>query len=663
MVHQSIRRRSVVMAGVAAVPLGMIAACTTSEEPDRADADPDAINDVDEIASAENLKQAPMLQEMVDAGEIPDVVERMPVLADIMIQPVHEDIGAYGGTWNLPWTGQDSPWGIGKITEEALFRFAPNGQGVEPNVAKGYDVNDDFTEFTIYLREGMKWSDGEPFTADDVLFWWDHVMVPEIFGRGVYDAFFSTDPETGERSRAEVALVDDRTFTVTFEHPRALFLERLAIDAKWMFAPAHWLRGILDEFVGDEKTDEVMAEYGFADREGFYESIAYYYWIWPDRPSLRAWVPQNEPSSDTISWQRNPYYWKTDPAGNQLPYIDELVLETIQDPSHIELETISGHFDIVKFGFESYTLLRENETKGDYRVARWNTAAWSSNLLQLNMTVKDEALRELFNNIRFREALSIAVDRAELSEILTLGLGEPIQASIDENLPYYREGWANQWAEFDAARSEQIFEEIGLQKSGGWWSFADGRPVVIEILQESASAQAGQFEELLKHYFEQVGIQTNIRLVDRATLDNTFWSNDHVATTAFDVGGISPYLRPDTVIPLRMVTPWHSQWAAYYESEGESGVEPPAEIKEMWEHWRALSASTDTDEIDAEAEAIIGIHVDNQWVLGYTGPVPMLYAVSNDIINVPMDGITFADEFRELGHGRPAQFAFVNAEG
>src|SRR5699024_4457506 len=111
-----------------------------------------------------------------------------------------------------------------------------------------------------------------------------------------------------------------------------------------------------------------------------------------------------------------------------------------------------------------------------------------------------------------------------------------------------------------------------------------------------------------------------------------------------------------------MVTPWHSQWAAYYESDGDSGVEPPAEIKEMWEHWRTLSASTDPDEIDAEADAIIGLHAENQWVIGYTGPVPMLYAVSNDIINVPMDGITFADEFRELGHGRPAQFSFVNAE-
>lgn len=646
------------MMAAASVPLGLVAACSSSDEQDEPDVDD--VNDVDEITSEDSLKQSPMLQERVDAGELPDVADRMPVLDDIMVQPVHEDIGEFGGTWAFPWTGPDSKWGIGKVTEEALFRFAPDGQGVEPNVAKGYEVNDDSTVYTIHLRKGMKWSDGADFTAKDVLFWWEHVMVPEIFGRGVYDCFYSTDLESGERTRCEVELVDDHTFTVTFAHPRALFLERLAIDAKWMFAPAHWLEGILDEFVGDEKADEIMAEYGFADREGFYESIAYYFWLWPDRPSLRAWVPQADPNEETIIWERNPYYWKTDPVGNQLPYIDQISVETVQDPSHIELETISGHFNITGFGFESYTLLRENETKGDYRVATWEPTSWASNLLQLNQTVEDENLRALFQDVRFREALSVAVDRSELSEILTLGVGAPIQASISENLPFYREGWADQWAEYDTDRAEALFEEIGLTKQGQWWSFEDGTPVVIEILQVSESAQAGQFEELLKHYFEQVGIQTNLRLVDRATLDNTFWSNGHVATTAFDVGGISPYLRPDTVVPLRMVTPWHSQWAAYYESGGESGVEPPAEIKEMWEHWSALSAATDQAEIDAQADEIIRLHQENQWVLGYTGPVPNLFAVSNNIINVPMDGITFADEFRDLGHARPAQFSFVN---
>lgn len=650
-------RKSSLAAAVAAVLV--LAGCSSGD--DAAGASPDDINEIDELDSADGIIEAPMLAEIVDAGDLPPVADRMPTVEDIMVEPVYEDIGNHGGSWNMAWTGQGSPWGIGKITEEALFRFAPDGDGVEPNVAKGYDVNEDFTEFTIHLREGMKWSDGEDFTARDVLFWWDHIMVPELFLRGVYDAFHSTDPETGERARAEVALVDDHAFTVTFEHPRVLFLERLAIDAKWMFAPAHWLEEILDEFVGEEAAEERMREYGFADLDGFYESLTYYFWIWPERPSLRAWVPQHEPSANQITWERNPYYWKSDPAGNQLPYIDEIVLNSVQDNSHILLETMAGNFDIAQFGFEDYTTLREHEDQGDYRVVEWEAADWGSNLLQLNQTVADDQLRELFQDIRFREALSVAVDREELSEILTLGLGTPTQASINENLPYHQEGWDEQWTEYDPDRAADLFEEIGLEFDGTWWTFDDGTPVTLEIIQESDDATAGQFEELLQHYFEAAGIQTDMRLVDRSTLDNAFWENNHVATTAFTVGGISPYLRPDTVVPLRMVTPWHSQWGNFYESDGDSEFEPTPEIEEMWDAWRSLSASTDPDDIDAHTERIVELHRENQWVLGFTGPVPTLFAVSNNIINVPED-VTFADEFRDLGHGRPMQFSFLDID-
>lgn len=641
------------LAGALAALL-VLAACSSDSE----GANNGPAEEAEEIDSEEALRESPDLAEEVSSGELPEVAARMPVVEDIMVETVYEQIGEYGGSWDLPWSGASSAWEIGKITEEALFRFNAEGDGVEPNVAKGYDVNEDFTEFTIYLREGMKWSDGEDFTARDVLFWWEEVMQPELFLRGVYDAFYSTDPETGERSQATIEQVDDHTFTVAFDHPRALFLERLAIDAKWMFAPAHWLEGILDSFVGDEVTDEYMTDYGFADRDGFYESITYYFWIWPERPTVRAWHPIHDPNEDRIVWERNPYYWKTDPEGNQLPYIDEIVLNSVQDSSHILLETMAGNFDITRFGFEDFTTLAENQDAGDYRILQWDWATLGNNTLQLNQTVEDEQLRELIQDTRFREALSVSVDREELVEILTLGLGSPIQASFSETHPFYQEGWAEQWAEYDPAYAQSLLEEIGLERDGQWWSFEDGSEVTLEILQLADSAQGGQFEELLQHYFEEVGIRTNVRMVDRGTLDDAFWNNEHIATTAFEVGGVGPNLRPDTMIPLRMVTPWHSQFGAYYESEGESGVEPTAGIQELWDAWNGMSGSSDLAEINDYSEEVVRIHMENQWVLGFTGHVPNLIVVNNDIVNVP-ESLTIADEFRELGHARPAQFSFT----
>ena len=466
------RRRT----GLAAALIGglSLTACSGSSG-SGSGGDAEAVNRTTAIADAGSLRESPMLTERVEAGELPPVDERLPALADIMVEPVHEQIGVYGGTWNVPTRSvQEGPWDIGKVTEEALFRFTDAGDAVEPNVAKGFTVNDDLTEYTIQLREGMKWSDGHPFTSVDVMFWWEHVMVPEIFGRSVYDAFWSTDPGTGERAMATFSAPDETTVTVTFEHPRPMFLERVAIDAKWLFAPAHWMETVLGEFIGEEAALEVARERGYEDLEGWYESAAYYYWFWPDRPSLRAWVPTAEPGGEQITWERNPYYFKTDPEGGQLPYIDRLSLELYQDPSHVELQTLSGHFDITVFDFASFTLLQENAEQGDYRVLQWSTADWYSHGIQLNLEPSDVKMRELFHDERFREALSVAVDRESLSEQLTLGLGAPQQASVGEAQQFFQDGWAEQWATYDADRANQLLDEIGLPLAGGVRTHADG---------------------------------------------------------------------------------------------------------------------------------------------------------------------------------------------
>ena len=197
------------------------------------------------------LHEAPMLETLVQSGALPPVEERMPVASEILVVDVEKEIGQYGGTWNNVWKGVDDKWAPGKMTEEPLFRFKADGSGIEPNVAKGYDVSEDARVYTIYLREGMRWSDGVPFTVEDVLFYWEHMLKQETFGKQVYDCYYSVDPETGDRALCEIEKVDDYTFRVTHKYPSALFLERVAIDNKWFFAPKHYPETILAEFIGD----------------------------------------------------------------------------------------------------------------------------------------------------------------------------------------------------------------------------------------------------------------------------------------------------------------------------------------------------------------------------------------------------------------------------
>ncbi len=598
------------------------------------------------------LKEAPMLQELVKSGQLPSVEERLPVKEDIMIEPVVEEIGQYGGDWRIPWGGIDDKWMPGKFTEEALFRFKQDGSGVEPNVAKGYDVNDDATEYIIYLREGIKWSDGYPFTADDVLFYWEHMLIPETFGKQLYDCYYSVDPVSGEKVRCDVTKVDDYTVKVTFKYPNVLFLERLAIDNKWFFAPAHFYKTILPEFVGEEKALQIAKEWGFNDLKQFGQWTGYYYWVWPQRPTLRAWIAKNDPNSQRFIMERNPYYWKTDAEGNQLPYIDRVVFDKME-PEHRLLEALAGNVDCWTMNSTDFTLLKENESKGNYRILTWPSASWATNVIQLNQTTEDLKLRALFQDIRFREAISVAVDRSEVCEIATNGLTEPQQAAVPKGLPNYQEGWAEKWVEYDVNRANQLLDEIGLKWDANhkYRTFSDGSELSLVIYD----VEPGPFEELLKKYYEDVGIQTVIKPIDNALYQEMKYGNKLTATTNETISLVKVSYRPDTVVPLRVLTPWLGYYGLYNATNGKEGVKPEGDVAKLLEYWNKVVASKTTAEIDKWSDEILKLHAKNVWIIGYTGPMPNLVLVKNNFRNVP-DGLIFCDEFRDLGHGRPMQF-------
>ncbi|MBQ7655047.1 MAG: hypothetical protein IJS41_00915, partial [Clostridia bacterium] len=161
------------------------------------------------FASAEAAyTQSPYL----DGQNLPAVEDRLPVASDIMVENV-ADIGQYTDSITLM-QGGSSKWGPGKPTEEALFRFRTDGT-VEPNVAKGFDVNEDCTVWTIYLREGMKWSDGVPFTSEDCRFFYENCLLTGFTGKSAWEAVKAAD-ENGEMQLAKLDIIDDYTFTMTF---------------------------------------------------------------------------------------------------------------------------------------------------------------------------------------------------------------------------------------------------------------------------------------------------------------------------------------------------------------------------------------------------------------------------------------------------------------
>lgn len=595
------------------------------------------------------LGEAPMLAEEVSSGSLPSVEERMPVAEDIMVEPV-PSVGVYGGSLNRTVSSAGSKsWGTGKIIEEGLFRFKEDGS-VEPNVAKGYEVNEDATLYTIYLREGMKWSDGEDFNVDDVLFFYNHMCVPETFGKALWDCFKAEDGSIAKFDR-----VDDYTFTVAFEVPRPNFIENVAINAKWMYAPEHYHREILAEFIGEEEAEKVAVERGYADAATMGQYTGYYFWNVPELPTLNPYVLSVEEGKGDVTgtyfeFVRNPYYWKTDTEGNQLPYMDKIAYTLVSAEGDQELlNLLDGTSDMMTVAMADIATIQETE---NITVNAWVSAAWSdmASQLQLNQTAEDMQKRELFQNKDFRQALSIAVDRTEVVGLLTEGWIEGAQAAPQPEMQGYDPRWTKKWTEYDVDLAKTLLEGAGLvMGSDGFYDFADGTDLTINITGFTGSG-ANEAYAVLETYFKAAGIKTTFRDYERATLENDLLSNSYECI----LGPVAPAttvniaLRPDTLVPVRNYAAWYGQVGEWYATNGASGVEPTGDLLELCNLYDQLKAAVDLDEQNEIARQMLDLHKENTWIIGYVGTAATYHAVNNRIKNFPEVSV-WCDEFRDLG--------------
>ncbi|TAH66381.1 MAG: ABC transporter substrate-binding protein, partial [Anaerolineaceae bacterium] len=607
---------------------------------------PEATTGLDETAA---FGESPMLAELVAGGSLPTVEERLPLASDIMVESMNS-LGTYGGTLNRSLSGAGSKsWATGKPIEEGLFRFKEDGT-VEPNVAKGYDVNDDATLYTIYLREGIKWSDGVDFTTDDVIFFYEHMCLNETFGKTLWDCFKAEDG-----SIAKFNKVDDYTFTVAFDVPRANFIENVAINAKWLYAPAHYHREILAEFIGADEAEKVAQERGFADAATMGQYTGYYFWNVPGLPTLNSFVLSEEEgkgdvNSSYFEFVRNPYYFKTDSEGNQLPYIDKIAYTLVSSEGDQELlNLLDGTSDLMAVAMADIATVQEAKT---INVNKWFSAAWSNmpSELQLNQTTNDMQKRELFQSKDFRQALSIGVNRTDVAALLTEGWVEGAQASPQEGMLGYSKSWKEKWTEYDVDKAKSLLEGLGLvMGSDGFYDFADGTDLVIDI-KGFTSSGANEAYAVLEPYFKGIGVRTTFRDYERATLENDLLANDYdcILGPVSPASTISIILRPDTLVPVRNFAAWYGQVGEWYATKGASGFAPTGDLLELCNLYDQLKAAVNEEDQIEIAKKMLKLHEDNTWIIGYVGTSPTYHAVNKRIQNFPVTSI-WCDEYRDLG--------------
>ena len=533
--------------------------------------------------------------------------------------------------------------------EEGLFRFTTAGT-LEPNVAKSYEVNADYTVYTIHLREGMKWSDGTPFTAEDCVWFFNVVCTNKLDSKGVRNCH-----KDANGNPAVVEKVDDYTFTVTFGTPKYDFIEVLTIDLKWHWAPKHVFETFCNLAIAGD-TEGALAESEritgkkFKDVKDAGKQMMYYFWNVPNIPTLNPYVLTTEAGKNNVGedalveFIRNPYYWKTDVQGQQLPYIDKINYIYVSEDNQKLLMLLDGTVDLIQNTGAANVATILQDAQVDINIFEWAGDSWgdAGTQLHFNLGIADEKLNALFNNKAFREGMSICVNREEFAGVMSDGWLGGGQAAPQPGALGYSEEWAKKWTEYDVAKAKSLFEKAGLKMgTDGYYDFADGTDFVLNIRSFTGNGAAETYK-VLKPYFDAAGIKTTFKEDDRTIVDQDLQAAviECMLYPVTGIGGVNIGLKPNAFIPGFAT---NVAWYGKMNKETASG-----DLLKLIELYEELGKTGDAAKREEIVTAMLKLHEENQWTIAYMEADAIYHAVNSRIHNF-LETAAWADEYREMG--------------
>ncbi len=588
------------------------------------------------LVAAMEYKEAPQLAAKVKAGELPPVEERLPVASDIVVLKPVEKVGEYGGRWHMV----DTDPGMGQYlmtnSVEPLVRWKPDLTGYAPGMAKSWEYSEGGRVCTIKLREGVKWSDGTPFTTADLMFWWNDLIENKDYAE--------TAPRwawVGEEKMTVKAL-DDYTIQFGFAEPYYTFHTAIA-QGHWennaYFTPSHYLKQFHPEYSADgdyQKLREIRTNPHLN----------------PDYPVLYPWKTKSwDAGKGIFRAERNPYYWKVDSEGNQLPYIDEIEVTIIQDPKLIPIKAMAGELDCQVRGFEfrDLPLLMQSQDQGDYRVIRWEMGDGGAPMIFINYDVVDKKLRPVIRDQRFRIGLSHAIDRNRVNQIIFQGFGNAQNATMSKYLVHYshpdgqevHEQWANAYADFDPDKAKAFFDEAGVKDvdGDGLRELPDGSDFTLLFDVGATELQAIDVCQLIVEDWKAVGIDAAVNAVS-GELWNSRGITGEFHFQVFGYGSevdLAPY--PDNVFPVGN-TRFHPLTGRWQQTGGEEGEEPTGVMKELLDLYQKAVSTEDTTERHGVMLDALRLHIEKgPFVYAAVADIPAPIVVKNNFRNVPGTGV------------------------
>jgi peptide/nickel transport system substrate-binding protein len=610
-----------------------VATLATIEAPERHPVKAKALHSVSEWPTDRErlFQEAPQWAQQVAAGQLPPVAERLPV-NPLVITPPHQ-MGPYGGTWRRYATGPSDIQSFeARLSYDGLVRWDPMAQRILPNLATHWDIEDSGRSFTFHLRHGVRWSDGHPFTADDILFWYNDVLQDADITPVIGIAY----RHGGELMKVDK--VDAHTVRFRFAEPNGLFLKQLASDLSYTIVgyAAHYLKQFHRNYVPEEELARKARESGrdlwfqlFTDKRE---------WRNPDMPRLWAWVCTEPPPARPVRFSRNPYYWKVDPEAHQLPYIDDVTFD-IYDIETINLKVINGEVGMQNRHVNTgdYPLFMANQKSGGYRVLHWIDGGDGTMSLSVNLNHRNLALREVFSDHRFRKALSHALDRESLNKANFFGLGEARQVAPPAVSAWYVEEYEKAYIDFDPDKANRLLDEMGLHKRNedGIRLRFDGEPLSIYLEMSSTGSGLSQLFEMIAADWTDVGVLTKVKMSARQLFKQRRDARLSDVAMWGGAGEIVPVLDPRWFIPYSAASHYGLDYAQWYLTGGRKGEQPPPPMLRAIELFGQLQRTLDEAEQIRLFKEIIEINRQHLWVIGGVGGIPPIFIVKDNFRNVP----------------------------
>ena len=606
-----------------------------------------------------NLIETPGLVSAVASGTLPPVKQRVPEMPQIVEFREEFRPGEHGGELRRV-TGKQKD-----IRQMVIYGYAR---------LVGYNTNLDLVadilqkievvegrQYTLHLRKGHRWSDGHPFTSEDFRYYWEDV---------------ANDPELGKRGLPRKLLVDGEAplveflddYTVRYSWSRAnpYFLPALAGPRPlYIYKPAHYLKQFHRRYQSEERIAQLVEENNARNwmsvhfkRDRPYKATN------PDLPTLQPWYNSTYPPSERFVFKRNPFYHRIDQNGRQLPYIDRVIVN-IASGKLIPAKTGADESDLQAryLRMDNYTFLKQAEKRYPFEVRLWKIAKGAHAALLPDLNNQDETMRELLRDRRFRRALSLAINRFEINQIVYFGLARESNNTVLPESPLFRPKYQKDWAQFDLQQANALLDELGLVKRDdrGVRIMSDGRPLEILIQTAGESTERTDILELVHDSWLQAGIKLYTIASTREVFRNRIFAGEAMMSiwSGLENGLPTANTSPQELAPTTKYQYQWPKWGQYYESSGQSGVKPEdakaAQLVELVKEWRRRADDEDRERI---WHRMLEIHSEEVFTIGIINSVQHPVVVNQHLNNVPQVGFYNIEPGSYFGIYRPDTFWF-----